>query len=71
MGNSSGLFASMIWGSIGMGFAIYGKRQGSMVPLFGGVALVAISYFFNSAFYMSLTGVLLVAGIIWLKKLGY
>ena len=49
MGNSSSLFASLIWGAIGTGLAIYGKRQGAMVPLFGGVALIAISYFISSA----------------------
>ncbi len=70
LGNSSSLFASVIWGGIGLGFAIYGKRQGDMVPLFGGVALMAITYFIGSAFYMSLAGAGLLAAILWLKKRG-
>jgi hypothetical protein len=70
MFNSDTLFASLLWGSIGLGFAIYGKKQGAMVPLFGGVALVAVSYFIGSALYMSLVGIALVAGMIWLRKLG-
>ncbi len=58
----------MIWGSIGMGFAIYGKKQKAMVPLIGGVLLVAISYFISSALEMSLVGIALVAGIVWLGR---
>ena len=68
MGNSNSLFASLFWGSIGLGFAVYGKRQGAAVPLFGGVGLVAISYFIGSALYMSLAGAGLVLGMLWLTK---
>ena len=68
MGNTGFLFASLIWGSIGIGFAIYGKRQRAAVPLCGGVALVAISYFASSALYMSLAGVGLVTAMIFLRN---
>ncbi len=68
MGNSSYLFAALIWGSIGLGFAIYGKRQKAMVPLLGGILLMGISYLISSALYMSLVGAALVAGIVWLGK---
>ncbi len=70
LGSSSFLFASLIWGSIGMGFAIYGKRQRETAPLVGGVALMAISYFISSALLMSLVGVALVAGIVWYQRQG-
>ena len=65
MGISSTLFASLIWGSIGLGLAIYGKRQKAMAPLVGGILLMAISYLIGSALTMSLVGVVLVAGILW------
>jgi hypothetical protein len=66
---SSGLLiASLIWGSIGTGFAVYGWKQKDMPTLFGGIALIAISYFLGSALYMSIVGTLLVGAIIWLKK---
>ena len=68
IGSSSFLLASLIWGSIGMGFAIYGKRQKETAPLVGGVALVAISYFLSSALVMSLVGAALVAGIVWYQR---
>jgi hypothetical protein len=69
MGNSNGLIASFFWGAIGSGFAIYGWRQKSMLPLFGGIALVAASYFCaNSALVMSLVSIVIIAAIFWLKK---
>jgi hypothetical protein len=68
MGISSTLFASLIWGSIGLGFAIYGKRQRSIAPLVGGILLMGISYVMSSALYMSLAGTALVVGIFWLRK---
>ena len=62
------LFASLLWGSIGSGFIIFGKKQGEPVPLFGGIALVAVSYFIESAFLMSLVSAALIAGIFWLRR---
>jgi len=68
MFNSSTLFASLIWGSIGMGFAIYGKKQRSAVPLVGGILLMGISYLIASALWMSLVGAALIAGIVWVGR---
>ncbi len=71
LGSPHSLVASLIWGSIGVGFFVYGKKQQSLVPLFGGLLLIGISYFIESALYMSLAAILLLTGIYWLKKLGY
>jgi hypothetical protein len=68
MFNTSTLFASLIWGSIGLGFAIYGKKQRTVVPLVGGILLIGISYLISSALLMSLVGVVLVAGIVWVGR---
>jgi hypothetical protein len=65
---SSTLFASLIWGSIGLGFAIYGKKQRATAPLVGGILLMGISYLIGSALTMSLVGVVLVAGIVWVGR---
>lgn len=70
IGSSSFIIASLIWGSIGMGFAIYGKKQRATAPLLGGVLLMGISYLISSALLMSLVGVALVAGIIWYQRQG-
>lgn len=63
------MIASIIWGAIGSGFAIYGWKQKEMIPLFGGIAVVAGSYFFStSAWLMSLFSIAAIAAIFWLKR---
>jgi len=64
------LVASLIWGSVGLGLFIYGKKQQSMAPLFGGLLIIGASYFIDSAFAMSLAAIALLAGVYWLKKQG-
>jgi len=68
--NSNTLFASLIWGSIGVGFFIYGKRQREWVPMAGGVALIAVSYFVSNWLWMSLASLALIAGIWFLLRQG-
>ena len=65
------LFASLVWGSVGMGYFIYGKKQQSIVPLIGGVIMVAISYFADSALTMSAYCVGLMAIVYLLLRRGY
>ena len=61
----------MIWGAVGTGFFIYGKKQGSMMPLFGGVFMIVGSYFIESALTMSLVSLGLIGAIYWLTRQGY
>lgn len=68
--NSNTLFASLIWGSTGVGFFIYGKRQREWVPMAGGVALIAVSYFVSNWLWMSLASLALIAGIWFLLRQG-
>jgi hypothetical protein len=68
MGNSNSLFASLIWGSVGLGLAVYGKRQQSPVPLVGGIVLITLSYFIGSALWLTLVGAALTALTIWLAR---
>jgi hypothetical protein len=65
------LFASLIWGSIGMGYFIFGKRQNSWIPMTSGVLMIAVSYFVGSALLMSLICVGLMAAAFILLKKGY
>jgi hypothetical protein len=64
------LIASLVWGSIGLGFVVYGKRQSAVVPLVGGIALIAISYFVGSVLVMSIIGAGLVAAMIRFRNVG-
>jgi len=71
MFNTHFLFASLIWGSVGVGYFIYGKKQSSLVPMVGGVLMIAASYFAASAFSMSLICIGLMVAIYVLLKRGY
>ena len=66
--DTNALIASFFWGTIGFGFAVYGWKQKDTLPLFSGIALMAISYFISSALYMSVAGAVLVAAFFWLRK---
>jgi len=68
MGNSNSLFAALIWGSVGLGFAVYGKRQRSAVPLVGGIVLMALSYVIASALWLTVVSAAITFLIIWLAK---
>jgi hypothetical protein len=65
------LFASLIWGSIGFGYFIYGKKQQSLPAMVGGIVMIVVSYFVGSALAMSLIGILLMVAVYMLAKRGY
>ena len=69
--DSNYLFASLIWGSVGAGYCIYGRRQRSVVPFVGGVGMIALSYFVSSALWMSLVCIALMVAIRFLVRRGY
>ena len=71
MFNANFLFASLVWGSVGFGYFIYGKKQGSWIPLAGGLLMMIASYFVSSALLMSLLCIALIAAVHLLLKLGY
>jgi predicted lipid-binding transport protein (Tim44 family) len=54
MFSASFLFASLLWGSVGFGYFIYGKKQQSLSPMVGGILMIIVSYFVGSALLMSL-----------------
>lgn len=60
------LVASLIWGSVGMGYLIYGQRQRSWICMLGGGLIMAITYFTTSALLMSVVSIALIAGIHWM-----
>jgi hypothetical protein len=69
--NTSFLFASLIWGSIGIGYFIYGKKQTSWPSMAAGVLMVAVSYFAPSVLLMSLICLVLIGAVYFLSKQGY
>jgi hypothetical protein len=71
MFNASFLFASLVWGSVGFGYFIYGKKQGSWPPMIGGVIMMGSSYFVGSALLMSLISVGIIVAVYVLLRRGY
>lgn len=57
--------APLLWGvlfsSIGLGYFIYGKRQGAPVPLLCGIGLMVFPYFVSNSGAMVLVGAALMA----------
>jgi hypothetical protein len=59
--NTSALLWGLLFGSIGVGFFVYGKRQRAVVPLVCGVALIIFPYFVASPVLLVAIGAALVA----------
>jgi hypothetical protein len=51
----------LVFGSIGLGFFIYGKKQRAVVPLICGIALMVFPYFVSNAILLVGIGALLAA----------
>jgi hypothetical protein len=51
----------MLFGAIGFGFFLYGRKQKSVVPLITGIALSVVPYFIANVYALVMVGVILVA----------
>ena len=61
MSGTALLMWGMLFGAIGFGFFLYGKKQKSVVPLCVGIALCVIPYFIADVYVLVLIGVVLMA----------
>jgi hypothetical protein len=59
--DTSSLLWGLLFGSIGMGFFIYGKKQRAVVPLVCGLALIIFPYFVSNVLLLVAVGVILMA----------
>jgi hypothetical protein len=60
MGSTSILIWGVIFGSIGLGFFVYGKKQKAVIPLFCGIGLMVFPYFISNIYILVLSSVVLV-----------
>jgi hypothetical protein len=60
MGTSS-LLWGLLFGSIGLGFAIYGRKQRTVVPLVCGLGLMIYPYFVSNTIVLVAIGIVLIA----------
>lgn len=61
MGSVAGLLWGVVFGSLGLGFFMYGKKQKAAVPLVCGLALMVYPYFVANTILLVLVGLVLVA----------
>jgi hypothetical protein len=69
--NPGTLFTSLVWGSVGFGYFIYGKKQQSPPPAIGGILIIAASYFCTSFSSMTAASMFLIGAIHLALKQGW
>ncbi|MFI4930644.1 MAG: hypothetical protein ACHP83_10415 [Burkholderiales bacterium] len=57
----SSLMLGLLFGSIGLGFFIYGRKQSAIVPLLCGLGLMVVPYFITNVLLLFAVGAALVA----------
>lgn len=61
LGSTAVLMWGLLFGAIGTGFFMYGRKQKALVPLCVGIALCVFPYFFANVYAIVLIGVGLMA----------
>ena len=59
--NAPWLLWSLFFGSFGLGFFVYGRKQKAVVPLVCGLALMIFPYFVSNTIVLVVIGVVLMA----------
>ena len=57
--SESSLFWGLLFGSIGLAFFVYGKKQKAVVPLICGLALMIFPYFVSNTWLLVAIGIVL------------
>jgi len=68
--NQNFLWASCIWGAVASGYMVYGWKQRTIVPFFGGFVMLALSCF-APVLTMSLASIAIMFAVWWLCRQGY
>ncbi len=61
MGTTAEIVWATLFGAMGMGYFIYGKRQREIIPFLCGVALFVFPYFMPNVYVLVLTGLAIMA----------
>ena len=59
--STSSLLWGLLFGSVGLGFLVYGKKQKAVVPLVCGLVLMIFPYFIANTILLVAIGVALIA----------
>ncbi len=55
------LLCGLLYGSVGLGFFIYGRKQRAPIPLLCGIALMVFPYFVSNVWLLAGIGIVLIA----------
>ncbi|MBK5282942.1 MAG: hypothetical protein ABIQ79_07215 [Nitrospiraceae bacterium] len=61
MDSTAVLLWGLLFGSIGFGFFLYGKKQKAVVPLITGIILCIVPYFIANVYALVIVGMILMA----------
>jgi hypothetical protein len=64
----SSLLWGLLFGSVGLGFFIFGKKQKAVVPLVCGLVLMVFPYFISNTLLLVAIGIVLMA-IPWFVRI--
>jgi len=67
MDSPSTLMLGIVFGSIGLGFFVYGKKQKAMIPFFSGVGLMALPYLISNIYILLLSCIALILLPLFIK----
>lgn len=71
MGDSAaGLFLSLLIGAVGVGTLLYGRKQGRLPQMIGGLVLCAFPYFLSNLWLMAGTAAAIVLAVWGAVKAG-
>ena len=59
--DAAALLWGLLFGSIGLGFVIYGRRQSKPVPFLCGLGLMGLPYLLDSTLWLLVGGLVLIA----------
>ena len=59
MMETSTIIWGLVFGSIGLGFFIYGKKQSAIIPLLCGIGLMLIPYLIGNIYLLIFAGIVL------------
>ena len=59
MADTANLVWGVIFGTIGLGFFVYGKKQKSVIPFISGFGLMTVPYFVSNVYILVFTCLIL------------
>jgi len=61
VGSANALFWGVMFGAVGLGYFVYGKKQQRLVPLVCGIGLMVYPYLITDTLSIVLIGIVLMA----------